>query len=462
MNFQRILTSWSIRQKLLLLLLVVFLPASGIIVVSGLNQRHDAILKAQADASLLAQSLAAQQDQIANSTKTMLSTLARLPEVQNLDAPACSRIFAELHQLYPFYASILAMTPDGYVFAAHSPLEPGKVNQADRKYFKDAISSLNFSAGEYIIGRVSKTTSLNYSLPVLNAHKKVVAVLTAGLDLHKFSDFISTAHLPEGSAVVFMDHQGRRLYRFPEHEATAIGGRVLQGYFDPISGQAQAGLFEWTAQDGVNRINAFKQLRLQKDLPPYLYIAVGLPKDRMLHAANLSMLRNLVILGITVLLVLALAWVFGNLALIQPVNRLVAAVQRFGQGEMEARTGLPHSPDELGRLARAFDDMAALLERRNLERKQAEAALNKAYAGLEDRVQERTVELAASNAALLGEVAQRQRAQTALEEALSLTKATLESTADGILVVNRQGRMVSNRKFREMWRSPGGNLRLRG
>ena len=210
-----------------------------------------------------------------------------------------------------------------------------------------------------------------------------------------------------------------------------------------------------TGPDGITRINAFKQLRLKKNLPPYLYITVGLPKDRILHAANLDMLRNLAILGITVLLALSLAWVFGNLVIIQPVNRLVAATQRFGKGEMEARTGLPHSPDELGRLARSFDDMAALLERRNLEREQAEEALNKAYAGLEGRVQERTAELAASNAALLGEVAQRQQAQTALEEALSLSKATLESTADGILVVNRQGRMViGNRRFKEMWRLP--------
>ena len=177
-------------------------------------------------------------------------------------------------------------------------------------------------------------------------------------------------------------------------------------------------------RDGITRISAYKQLRLKKDLPPYLYIAVGLPKDRILHAANLDMLRNLAILGITVLLAMSLAWVFGNLALIQPVNRLVAATQRFGLGEMEARTGLPHSPDELGRLARSFDDMAALLERRNIEREKAEEALNKAYAGLEGRVQERTAELAASNAALLGEVAQRRQAQTALEEALSLSRAT--------------------------------------
>src|SRR5271157_5434097 len=228
MNLQRILTSWSIRQKLLLLLLVIFLPALGIIVASGLNQRRDAILKAQHNAFLLARSLAAQQDQIASSTKTMLSVLAQLRQVQSLNAPPCNELFEELHQRYPFYSTISAVTPNGNLFASSEPFQPG-VNLSDRKHIQDAIRTLDFSVGEYIVGRVSKVNSLNFTFPVLDAQKKLVAILIAGLNLNEFSRFISTVNLPAGSAVIFTDHQGRRLYRLPEHEATAIGGRVSQG-----------------------------------------------------------------------------------------------------------------------------------------------------------------------------------------------------------------------------------------
>jgi two-component system cell cycle sensor histidine kinase/response regulator CckA len=53
------------------------------------------------------------------------------------------------------------------------------------------------------------------------------------------------------------------------------------------------------------------------------------------------------------------------------------------------------------------------------------------------------------------DVTEYNRARRALEQTVSLQQATLESTADGLLVVDTEGRIVSyNRKLAEMWRIP--------
>jgi PAS domain S-box-containing protein len=53
------------------------------------------------------------------------------------------------------------------------------------------------------------------------------------------------------------------------------------------------------------------------------------------------------------------------------------------------------------------------------------------------------------------DVTARRRVDQEIEESLSLLRATLEATTDGILVVDENGKMVNfNRKFTEMWRIP--------
>jgi PAS domain S-box-containing protein len=53
------------------------------------------------------------------------------------------------------------------------------------------------------------------------------------------------------------------------------------------------------------------------------------------------------------------------------------------------------------------------------------------------------------------DITERTEAERGAEASVSLLRATLEATADGILVVDNDGRIVSfNRKFAEMWRIP--------
>ncbi len=62
----------------------------------------------------------------------------------------------------------------------------------------------------------------------------------------------------------------------------------------------------------------------------------------------------------------------------------------------------------------------------------------------------------------LGSVVQRKQAEEALQQTIALVTSTLESTGDGILVVNAAGKVVTfNKKFVTMWRIPQSLLEFR-
>ncbi len=225
--------------------------------------------------------------------------------------------------------------------------------------------------------------------------------------------------MPEGCTIVITDHKGVRLYRHPAREETAPGVPIASDAFKLVSGDSEEGIFETIAQDGIDRIYAFKQLRLYENSNPYLYMLVGLEKNQIFHKADIQMLWNLSILGIAAFVGLLAAWIFGNSAFVSPIKHLVTVAKRFGDGELSARTSLSHTSDEVGLLAQSFDEMASLVETRSIERDKAEAALNGAYAALEARVQERTAELSVLNADLKSEIIERRRTEDALQSALT-------------------------------------------
>lgn len=96
------------------------------------------------------------------------------------------------------------------------------------------------------------------------------------------------------------------------------------------------------------------------------------------------------------------------------------------------------------------------------DRIHSEEALRKAHEQLELRVKERTKELSQSNILLKREIKQRKKVEENLENSLSLLRATLESTTDGVLVVNNYGVIVNyNQRFVRMWKLTMASMKKR-
>ena len=121
------------------------------------------------------------------------------------------------------------------------------------------------------------------------------------------------------------------------------------------------------------------------------------------------------------ILALITAWFVGEFTMMRRLRRLIAATGKLKAGDLNTRIGIDAGEGEFGQLAVAFDSMAEGLERKEKERSLAEEQLLRLNEELEDRVEQRTEQLAGANRDLQNtlEDLQRMQKQLVLSEKLA-------------------------------------------
>ena len=96
-------------------------------------------------------------------------------------------------------------------------------------------------------------------------------------------------------------------------------------------------------------------VRSRRMAPAQGFLVVRLPPE-----GASAYLRPLTWLAVVLLVSLALIYPLSR-SITRPIERLTAAAESFGSGNLSARSGV-QSDDEVGRLARSFDEMAARIQ----------------------------------------------------------------------------------------------------
>ncbi|MGH7427639.1 MAG: cache domain-containing protein, partial [Candidatus Methylomirabilaceae bacterium] len=344
----------------------------GLILYTGLEQRRLAAVHAQKDALRVLQHSMMQQDLLIAGARQLLVTLAQLPEVRHRDSGGCNALFFDLLKGYPFYANLGAIAPDGDVFCSALGFR-GRINAADRAYFRRAMATRDFAIGDYQVGRVTGKGTINFGYPLVSDAGEVQAVVFAALDLAWLNKLAAEAQLPQGSTFTVIDSNGAILARYPDHEKWVGQSMPEAPIFKAIQAQQWEGTAEAPGLDGIPRLYVFTPIRGWRGSG--IVCTVGIPIALVFGEVNRILARNLALLGLVTSLALGAAWFGGDLFIRRRVNALVDVTRRLAGGDLSARTGIASGEGELDHLARAFDVMAEGLERHVAERTRAADAL---------------------------------------------------------------------------------------
>jgi PAS domain S-box-containing protein len=367
------LSKGSIKKKLAILFLVAALPTIVIIVFAGLDNHRRAVAGAEQELKAFSRHLAQTQTLTTQAVKTFLEGLALLPEVRQADAEGCNRLFASLLKINPVYAAIHLVDRNGELVASGSA--GGPANFAHTRHFSEALTTRAFATGEYLLGVTLGVPVFTFGYPVLDDQGEVRSALLTSIRLDRYGDLFKHTRFPENSFVGVCDRNGTRLFRFPENIAIRLGEPIQQSIFRHAASDAPEGLLQESGTDGVERIVAFQQLRLDPEQPPYMYFFVGAPSAMFYAEAQNGMLRDLGILFLAIGLTLISGWFLGGRTIGVRLEELAEASKRIGQGDLSAR--VPPAPEitEVDMLSGAFNNMAESLAQDIVRRTQAEDAL---------------------------------------------------------------------------------------
>jgi signal transduction histidine kinase len=401
----------SIRVSLVLLVLAAVLPALGILLFSGYTLRDTMIRGAEEAALRQVQAMAAHHQRVVDNARLLLATLARAGAVRQLDPLASQLLLEEILARNGAYTALALTDAHGRMVAVSPAGAFGDISQEE--YFRLVSQELRFAMGAYHPAVESGHVIMEFAQPVLDGDDRLVGVLVACFDLNYFGRVFTDAHLPEGSVFTLTDAAGMRLTRFPETEKYTWVPDLPQ-MIERMSGPREEGTFLEKGVDGVRRLYSFKQLHFIDTPLQHLMIRIGQPENLALAEARGAVVRNFWLMLLAAALAVASAWFVGEFTIVGGLTRLMTAARRLGAGDLNTRTGLAYDAGEIGQLAAAFDRMAASLQVQDYERRRAEEEVCVLNEDLEDRVTERTAELAKANQELSAALENLRQAQSQL------------------------------------------------
>ncbi|HUW36664.1 MAG TPA: EAL domain-containing protein [Rhodocyclaceae bacterium] len=286
----------------------------------------------------------------------LLEVLARAPEVTDPgDRAACGGALARTTGGNPFLSEITLRTPDGALIC--SSAASAAPRGGDAQTFSEVLRTKQPVISDFRAGALSNRKILLLAIPVPDGKGKPRSVLTADLDLTFLDSALQQLPLATGTQIVLVDGRGKIL------APLRWAGQALAAH-PAFAGAALGGgkrVFAATSANGEDQLYAAEVLPATFGAQRFrLWVATS--KTALARAAVREFIGDTMNITAVMLVLIIVLWWYGSRLVLRPLARLAEAASHLGEAQLSARTGLPHSGDEIGRLAAAFDAMAERLE----------------------------------------------------------------------------------------------------
>lgn len=368
----------SIRRILYGIVILAILPALGVIVYSGMEDRRHTIEDMRARSADLLENLAAQHQMLTETTRVLLMILSQLEVIRNGERAPAAEILRILLASHDVYSNILLADETGTVIAAALPV-PAGTTLGGEAYLGDAARTRGLVVGAVAADPATGLRGFPCAMPVMNMYTgEVEGTLVAFLKPE--SNVAGTGHMAPGANVTIhlRDRLGAPAGVYPPAAGPGAARYEQTAWNRIASGGADSGELEIMDPSGQEYVLTYAKVRPADSDEPSLIAEVSLARSAAYAEADAVLLRELFFLVLAATAALSIAHVMGGRVLLKPLRNMVETARSLAGGNLATRLSSTGMGGELGRLATTFDTMAAALEARNQELVKAKSAADAA------------------------------------------------------------------------------------
>lgn len=353
----------SLKTRLYLLVLVAFIPISGLIFYIAEEKKSEETEAIFQKTLVLTRAAAVEENQNLELTRSLLAAVADVYLILQDRPGSLSLLMANLSGQSEGYVRLGILGVDGRLVVGGDPSATGG-DYSDRTWFSECLQKNELAIGQYRGESIDGEPVLYFALPVHDTRGKTAAVAFAALDLNWMnrSIFKSLETLPEGYQLTVLDGDNG-IIRYD----TQSGKWSVPKNFPPALKQQiferQSGTLNVQDEKDGAWIYAFSPL-YSSFREHHVSMVLGVPEALALSASNRNFIRNVALLILSAALAVLIIWWAGDFYILRRIRKIVRVSRELAGGDLDARVGNIGGHDEMGHLAGVFDEMASSLQAR--------------------------------------------------------------------------------------------------
>ena len=350
-------TKRTIRARILILILVVVVPLSAFQIYTASQTMERRTYDAY---RLLDRSTREAQTKIGDlitTSEELLSGLAVTDAVLGRNVFTCTRVLRQVQAKFSKYTNFSVVNGDKYIICSSGTLlKPKFVGKSPN--ILEAFKTKSFAISPFKFGVLTGKPVLVFSMPLMDVNGQVGGTVNNGLSLTWLGDYFATLVSTAGQQMLLVNGEGTVMASYPQGRYE-VGGSIAQTPLGQAILNVENPARQFTNAEGADfMISTANVARVPGDakvvaLAPVAPLAAQVRTELMWQLALIFGLAGISLVG---------GWIGAQAFVIKPISRLMDLAHKVELGDFSVRSNQDYEDGELGRLARAYDQMVAGLQ----------------------------------------------------------------------------------------------------